>query len=550
MQIETNDLTITINEIQENFLVDKVSKKFDNYENIRSSQLADLSAVKNAIYESSSPTNMSWGEKIELPNVYELAQTLKAHISQNIYSHPETMFDVAGTDERSQEFANKQKAMLVKTFEEMNFELELEKVIDGIITAGEATLFVGWETKIKQIRRAKTFEEKILFEDNKNFVVEEKLVYDNAKIKFIRPEDFVFDRFDVNNWDSCAKIYRSFKTIDEIQSDKLNNYLSKEKLEDLKGVMAKNKKHGVYFDDNKLEILEFLGDIELADGKLLKNWFITVAGRKHIIRFESNPFVINPFIHANIIENPTTGRGISPLRVALILNEISSEILNKQLDALALTINPPYLAPKGCFRGEQKISPGKIIEYDAALMPTAPTPLNFDKAMVGWDFLNYFKTTIESATGIFKNMSGNIQEQARTATEINYSAGGQESRLNMILEAINRKIIIPVVEKTADIIASFKLGNETIGINEHGKTLFIDIDDNIRNANYIYRYGDRKAIFERKTKFKELFDVIQSFAQVDVIAQNIDWLECFKFALEQYGIENVNNFLLEKNIMQ
>ena len=31
-----------------------------------------------------------------------------------------------------------------------------------------------------------------------------------------------------------------------------------------------------------------------------------------------------------------TGRGISPLRVALILNNISSTILNKQLDALAL----------------------------------------------------------------------------------------------------------------------------------------------------------------------------------------------------------------------
>lgn len=550
MQIETNDLTTKIDELQENFLVNLITKKFDNYEGGRSSQLADISSVRNAMYEMSAPINRPWGAKVELPNIYELAQTLKAHISQNIYSHPETMFDVAGTDELSQGFANKQKAMLVKTFEDMGFESELEKVVDGVVETGEVTLFVGWETKIKQIRRAKTFDEKLLSDDDKNFVIEEKLVYDNAKVKFIRPEDFVFDRFGVDNWDSCSKIYRSFKTLDELQSDRLNNYLNEAKLEELKGVVAKNKKQGVSFDDNKLEVFEFLGDIELPDGKLLKNWFIAVAGRKHIIRFEANPFVINPFIHANLIENPLNGRGISPLRVALVLNDISSEILNKQLDALALTINPPYLAPKGCFRGEQVISPGKIIEYDSALMPTPPTPLNFDKAMVGWDFLNYFKSTIESSTGIFKNMSGNIQEQARTATEINYSANGQESRLNMILESINRKVIIPVVEKTADIIANFKLGEETIAINEHGKTLFIKIDDSIRNANYIYRYGDRKAIFERKTRFKELFDVVQAFAQVDVIAQNIDWLECFKFALEQYGIENVNNFLLEKDVMQ
>ncbi len=546
MQLEMEDLTIQIDELEESHLVDRITRKFDNYESTRSSQISDLAAVRNAIYEIKSPVRGAWDSKVELPNMYELAQTLKAHITQNVYSHPETMFDVSGTDQESQAFANKQKAMLVKTFEEMDFESELEKIVNGIVEAGEATLFVGWETRVKRTRRAQTFEEKMLDFTNKGFVIEEKVVYDNAKIKYIHPEDFVFDKYDADNWDSCSKIYRTFKTLDEIRSDKANNYLNELKLEDLKGVVAKNSKRPTSFDNNKIEVFEFLGDIELRNGKLLKNWFITVAGRKHIIRFESNPFVINPFIHANIIENPATGRGISPIRVALVLNDISSEILNKQLDALALTMNPPYLAPKGCFRGQQNISPGKIIEYDAALMPTTPTPLNFDKAMVGWDFLNYFKTTIESATGIFKNMSGNIQEQARTATELNYSASGQESRLNMLLEEINRKIIIPAVEKTADIIANFKLGKETIAVNEHGQTSFMEIDDSIRNANYIYRYGDRKAIFERKSRFKELFEVVQAFAQVDVIAQNIDWLECFKFALEQYGIENVNNFLLDK----
>ena len=546
MQLEMEDLTIQIDELEESHLVDRITRKFDNYESTRSSQISDLAAVRNAIYEIKSPVRGAWDSKVDLPNMYELAQTLKAHITQNVYSHPETMFDVSGTDQESQAFANKQKAMLVKTFEEMDFESELEKIVNGIVEAGEATLFVGWETRVKRTRRAQTFEEKMLDFTNKGFVIEEKVVYDNAKIKYIHPEDFVFDKYDADNWDSCSKIYRTFKTLDEIRSDKANNYLNELKLEDLKGVVAKNSKRPTSFDNNKIEVFEFLGDIELRNGKLLKNWFITVAGRKHIIRFESNPFVINPFIHANIIENPATGRGISPIRVALVLNDISSEILNKQLDALALTMNPPYLAPKGCFRGQQNISPGKIIEYDAALMPTTPTPLNFDKAMVGWDFLNYFKTTIESATGIFKNMSGNIQEQARTATELNYSASGQESRLNMLLEEINRKIIIPAVEKTADIIANFKLGKETIAVNEHGQTSFIEIDDSIRNANYIYRYGDRKAIFERKSRFKELFEVVQAFAQVDVIAQNIDWLECFKFALEQYGIENVNNFLLDK----
>ena len=547
MKIETENLLQNIDETDEKFLVGSVSEKFDRFNDERASQLADIKLVRDAIYSSDIPKVNGWDNMVELPDIYELAQTLKSHISENLYSHPDAMFDVFGTTPQTQNFANRQKAMLVNTFEQMNIENEMEKIIDGIIETGESTLFVGWETKIKSTRRAQTFEEQLLFPEKRGFVLDEKVTYDNAKIRHIKSEDFVFDKYNSENWDKCAKIYRTYLSLDEIYSDKSNNFLSNEKFEKLKGVVAGKKyknNNDKAVDGKKVEVLEFWGDIELADGTLLKNWLVVIAGRQEIIRFESNPFVINPFIHANIIEAPQTGRGISPLRVALILNNIASTILNKQIDALALMMNPPYLAPKGCFKGQQEVKPGKIIEYDSALMPQAPTPLSFDKAMVGWDFLNYFKSTIESATGIFKNMSGNIQSVQRTATELNYSVSGQEARLNMILDSINRKIIVPMVEKTAEIISYFKLGKELIGVNDRGKTSFLEIDDDVRNANYVYRYGDRKASFERKLRLKELFEVVKSFAQVPEVEEKIDWLECFKFALEQYGIENANNFLL------
>ncbi len=547
MKIETEDLTQKLSDLEEKFLVSNIIEKYDKFEGQRNAQLTDIKLVRDAIYNSDVPKINGWDNRVELPDIYELAQTLKSHISENLYSHPDAMFDVSGTTPQTQGFANKQKAMLVNTFEQMKIEDEIEKVIDGIVETGECTLFVGWETKIKSIRRAQTIEEQILNPEKKGFVIDDKVIYDNAKVKHIKSEDFVFDKYNRDNWDKCAKIYKTYSSIDEIFSDKANNCLDERKLEILKGVVAGRKSQNN--DENavegkKVEILEFWGDIELSDGTLLKNWLIVVAARCEIIRFESNPFVINPFIHANIIESPQTGRGISPLRVALILNSLASTILNKQIDALTLMMNPPYLAPKGCFKGQQDVRPGKIIEYDAALMPTAPTPLSFDKAMVGWDFLNYFKSTIESATGIFKNMAGNLQSAERTATELNYSVNGQEARLNMILDSINRKIIVPMVEKTAEIISYFKLGKELIGVNDRGKTSFMEIDDNVRNANYIYRYGDRRASFERKMRLKELFEVVQSFAQVPEVEEKIDWLECFKFALEQYGIENANNFLL------
>lgn len=534
----------TLDFSKEQILVSNIIEKYDYYEDLRSSQLSDNRLVKYAIYNSDIPQVNGWDCKIQLPEIYELAQTLKSHIVQNLYSHPDGMFDVSGVDMKTQKYANKQKAMLVNTFESMKIEDEMEKIIDSVVETGEVTLFVGWETKTKPIRRALSVEEQVERKIDEAFIVEDKIVYDNVKVRFINYEDFVFDKSGIDNWDSCSKIYRTYQTIEEIKSNESNNMLNAEKIEILKGVVAnKNSKSG--HKTKKIEVLEYWGDIELPNGEILKNQLVVVAGRQVIIRFESNPFIINPFIHANIIECPQTGRGISPLRVALILNNISSTILNKQLDALALMMNPPYLAPKGCFKGQQDVSPGKIIEYDSSLMTSVPTPLPFDKAMTGWEFLNYFKSTIESATGIFKNMSGNVQAFDRTATEINYSVNGQEARLNMMLEAINRKVIIPMVEKTAELISNFKLGSESILINDRGKNLFIDVDDNIRNSRYVYRYGDRKASFERKTRLKELFEVMQSFLQVEEVANRIDWLECFKFALEQYGVENSNNFLTE-----
>lgn len=527
----------------EQFLINNIISKYDYYNDIRSSQISDNRLIKHSIYNSDIPSVNSWDCKIQLPEIYELAQTLKSHIVQNLYSHPDGMFDVSGVDYKTQKYANKQKAMLVNTFETMKIEDEMEKIIDSVVETGEVTLFVGWETKTRKVRRALSLVEQSEKNIQDAFVVEDKVIYDNAKVKFINYEDFVFDKYGVDNWDTCSKIYRTYQTLDDIKSSDTNNLLDIEKLEILRGVVASKKSKDENSSNRKIEVLEFWGDIELPNGEVLKNKLIVVAGRKVIIRYEDNPFVINPFIHANIIECPSTGRGISPLRVALILNNISSTILNKQLDALALMMNPPYLAPKGCFRGQQDVSPGKIIEYDASLMTTTPTPLSFDKAMTGWDFLNYFKTTIESATGIFKNMAGNVQSVDRTATEINYSVNGQEARLNMLLEAINRKIIVPMVEKTAELIANFKLGKENILVSDKGKIEFIEIDDNVRNSNYIYRYGDRKATFERKSKLKELFEVIKSFAQIQEVSSNINWLECFKFALEQYGVENANNFL-------
>ncbi len=141
MEKYENKLSLDINYHDEQILMDDIIQKYDYYEDNRSSQLSDNRLIKYAIYNSDIPKVNAWDCKIELPEIYELAQTLKSHIVQNLYSHPDGMFDVSGVDNKTQKFANKQKAMLVNTFELMGIEDEMEKIIDSVVETGEVTLF-------------------------------------------------------------------------------------------------------------------------------------------------------------------------------------------------------------------------------------------------------------------------------------------------------------------------------------------------------------------------------------------------------------------------
>ncbi len=522
-------------------LPQKISEAFDKYNDTRREQLSDIKALQEQVYGINSGIYGRWENNLELPNVYEQHQTLKAHIIESVYTNPESLFDVFTSPGADGTMAVKQKAMLTDALEKMRIGEKIDKIVNDLIETGECTLFVGWETRHKQVRR------RILDTDGTSagFECLQKKVFDGVNVKTIAAQDFVFDYTRANNWDSCPKIFRTYLTADEIKSDKNNVYMAKDIQEALEtgAIASKDSETLKGYRKGQIEVLEYWGDIELANGTILKNWFAVCVGRCAIVRFEPNPFVTSPFIYANLIENPATKRGISPLKCVLPLNCVAAKILNNQLDAYSLIVNPPYLAPKGAFRGEQAVAPGKIIEYDSSLLPQTPVPLNFQSALCGWDFLKYFKDSIEGTTGIYRTMAGAMGGEKRTATELNYATSGQNARLNLFIDHINRKVILPMVEKVAETIANFKFGKELVTGKQGDTAVIFEIDDTLRNADYIYRYSDRKSSLLRRLQNKELNETIANFARIPEFSKKINWNECFKLALEQLGVENVEKFM-------
>lgn len=553
------DLDQKLKKQQAQELASSIAKKFDGWDGERNTQRNDAEEIQKAVYckkEITSEQKADWKSHVETSDVYELANTLKAHMWENIHSNPSAMFGVAGKDENAEVTASIQKALLVNSFDDMNVKKPIGEAVNHLVDIGEAVLYIGWKTQQREVRR----KVKSLF-GLKEIVRQKETVFEGAYVKAINPLNFVFDVNKKDDWLACPKICKSWATYEQIINNKLYQ-LSAEDKKFLKG-SGNNDSEGKSSDDidekddndkafknDQIELLEYWGDIKLDDGTVLNNWHIVVAGRKSVIRFEPNPYVDNTFVYCNLIEDPDTKRGISPIRVALANTEISNEILRSQLDLLKLTLKPCWLVQKGGGLTNKKIqiAPEKAIEYDFD-SEHEPIPLSkyFSGTLIGFDFMNFFKSNTESATGIFKNMSGEIAAKNRTATEVQAVMGGAGTRQAMIIDIVNQDLIIPMVKSVADLNANFKFGDENIPSSKNGKTEFVTVTDSVRQAKYKYTYGDKKAMQERKMKFRETLDLLKMLMADPEIRRELNLKEIIRYSFEGVGSDDTDRFILDNN---
>ena len=475
----------------------------------------------------------------------ELAEkkgTFKANL-WNSFKNEEAIFDVQGETSDADAYASQQKASLVNALKEAEVLKEFDAAFDYFLVKGSIILFVDWVSKYRNVRRPSV--------DNVGdsfFQVSSQLVYDGVRVKAVDPANFVYDIAKYDKFDQCGKIYRNWLTYqDIIDNEKYAENLSEEDRKGLKALISGDNNSdsdennsGVKGD--QIEILEYWGDYKLSNGTVLRNFVITIAGRSKIVRYEENPYIDSPFIHWCALRNSATKYEMSLLEAALPLVEKATNIQNKVIEAINLIINKPYLAPKGMLSGEIKITEGAIIEYDSSLMTSRPEPLDFTPALQGWAFVQSLYQEIENLLGLYKNMSGLPEDDARTATEIQAVISGQSVRLSMIISLIGQFVIIPLIQRIANLISNFKFEEETIRIRQKdGSIAFIPINSDIRQAHYTYIYGDSCSIAEKRAKFADVMSLFQQAAQV--IPNKVNWVEVLKEGLETYDWANPDKFI-------
>lgn len=551
-------------------ITEKIVEDFRRYDDARMTNLNQSNAVIDEIFfkqsfSRNSDKTENWKSKIKMSKCFMFYQTLKAFIWRNIYANINNMFDVSGENHESNNNSNKQKAVLVDMLEKMDFQKTCDTVIDNALLYGELISFTAWKKKTEEYRRPIEFFKNLFSTDftklaavlegirsGQNFWVDTRTVYDNPCIYPVNPMDLVFDPTQTDDWESCPKIYRTFKTPDSIVNNRfysIDEKTGKEITNLLKtegsAVLNRSKKDlkSEIINGSTIEVLEHWGDFKLPDGEVLKNWHAVVVARKYLVLFEKNIGVINPFSYGAFITDPNTKRGISPIYSVLSLAHSQEEFLNKTINMQYLSENPPLLAPEGFFDDDEiALYPGKIIEYgDNLTSMDAFKQLSFDNKI----FLNdieFIDSLMCEVSGIFPSMIGTQENISKTATEINTKTQGQLTRLSMMLDIINQYFILPAIKNIAKLAANFKLGEEVIYINNDNMAEELVIDDSVRQAEYKYTYSDRNVLSEKQSNADMLVQSVEKFSSL--IPLNIH--EIFLWYFEQKGVENPERFLAQK----
>lgn len=546
-------------------LAERISSDFENYNSRRRQNLNQSEELIDEIFfkksfKTADPKDKynNWKTKVRMCKTYMFYQVLKAFIWKNVYANTSSMFDVAGENQESDNDSNKQKAVLVDKFEKMGYSKTCDKIIDYALFHGELVSFVAWKKKTEERRRLIT-ENDIenpraieALQNGKFHFIDEKTIYDDPFVYPVNPANLVFDAAQKENWDECPKIYKTYKVPDDIINNKYYT-VSKEVAEDIRNSVDKdittdgsqqNKDLEYKIGNSKtVEVLEHWGNLTLKDGTVLKNWHVVVVARKHVVRFEKNNRIINPFTFGAWITDPETGRGISPLYCVLSLANLQEDLMNRTCDMQTLQENPPIYAPKGFFDDEEvQLYPGKIIEFGDNLSPSQIKAMEFSVSV----FLNditFLSDMMAEVSGIFPNMAGADEAKAKTATEISTKAQGQLTRLSMLIDTINQDLIVEDVKKVAKLCADFKSGDEDIFVDNGNNKETITITDGIRQAEYRYTYSDRTATTERSNKADLVAEAAERFA--DFIPLNAQ--ELFTWYMEQKDIENPERFLQQQD---
>ena len=497
----------------------------------------DYDRVVNEIY----PSTNEYKDQVKMiPDVYEQRQSLKANMYKATYQNYDGMFDIEGLDPESHELSAMLKSALVYDCYKIDLQSTLDKILDDYIDKGEAAWFAHWTTKVERKRIQEEvpiigineFGEEDLVDVEVVNRPKDEIVYEGADIERIDPLNLYFDKSQRTHWESCGKIYREFVPLNYILSNK-DYKLTREEISDLKDMVSKKQNETTYdYSDeyydvdvkvigSTVEVMEYYGDYILPNGDVARNVIIVVVAGKYLAKLDESLYPVCPIGYATYNERPDSLRGQTPLKPALLLNELENKCMDLTMEAWLLSVNPPVMAQRGFISGGITYEPGGVIEYNVDTLDDPgrmPQPLNFSAGLRGFDFQTFFKQKMEGATGVSPYMQGTGgMGGVRTAAESTYIYSGQTTRLSREAYLFSHNVIVPIIWSVFKLKKEYQTTNDVIPVVRDGIRDFYEVTEQVRNGNYIFMIGNAQTAVEREQSVAKLFQLMGSPAFQSIV---------------------------------
>lgn len=512
-----------------------------------------------------------------VPYGKQTVQTLISHFWGRSLQTPKILFSVKGLDAKSKDNAVLQKENLMRIFKKDRLQQKLDDGVYDSLMKGVIIGYISYKERSQEMgipaehlaliphnqpdapELSQTGLPMLNTADNGLGMAElSQTDYDAASLKIVDPADFVFDTENHENWDQCFKALQCYEVFEDIEADpNYSNFddlyeLTEEKQTQNSNPFSANRKTkeiktGVD-PSGRIELVEFHGDIRLKDGSYLRNWTITIAARKRVIRFERNPSYINPFVKWTYERTPD-GWGYAPIEYIIPLIDAGSNLLNTGVEAAKLGINPPWFAPKGMFQQKQFfLQEGMAIEYSPNIsLPTViPQQIKID-SQAPFPYLQLLETQAEATTGATRQLSGNVtsNDNSQTATEFQGLQVVGNLILDRLVDLFNADFKIPVIEKMAKITAMFNPQETELPIqNEQGVEEFRKIGPEVYFGNYDYIIEDNKSELERKQNIQNELQFVQMIAQDPDVGPRLKKVDAAKEVFRDLGYGNPSNLFM------
>ena len=497
----------------------------------------DYERVVREIYPSA---NEYKAEVKLIPDVYEQRQSLRANIFKATYQNYDGMFDIEGLDPESHDMSAMLKSALVYDCYKIDLQSTLDKILDDYMDKGEAAWFTHWTTKVEQKRYQdeqpilETNELGELVEVGVEYInrVQDEVVYEGADVDRIDPLNLFFDKSQKNHWQSCGKIYREFVPLSYVLSNK-DYKLTRDEIADLKDMVEQASRNQVmdYGDEyhnidtkvigSTVEVMEYYGDYIIpSNGDVARNVIIVVIAGKYLAKLDESLYPVCPIGYSCYNERPDTLRGPTPLKPALLLNELENKCMDLTMESWLLTVNPPVMAQKGIINGGIIYEPGGIVEFsnDELNDVRMPQPLNFSAGLRGFDFENFFKRKMEGATGVSPYMQGNGGPGGvRTAAESTYIYSGQTVRLSREAYLFSHNVIVPIIWAIYKLKKEYQTTDDVVPVVKDGIQDFYDVTEQARNGHYVFMIGNAQTSIEREASVQKLFQLMGAPAFQSVV---------------------------------